>query len=297
MGLPSFARFKRWFAYAPASMVYPQPRFTSGVGFSPAQCPATTLTMKPPSVQSPFAQCRSCLHWRGVRRLLRGHCSSVVARTDSCANPLWLSSPSAIASFEESWQVATGPCCQQDLPDVISANLSSDAWSLTTAVPRSAHTCFFLRVFGLPQPGCGSASRFHPRNTTLRGAFFEAADISFLCSGLRVCSPPRSFLPLRLQPQGSRGFYVRAHRASLPPLAPDMLVARIQAIGDTGTFTPQDPQPCRLLPPVYASLCTSRCPAQNSGPSGSLPLSRETLAFSTSCRFIPAHGFPFWYPG
>ncbi len=45
--------------------------------------------------------------------------------------------------------------------------------------------------------------------------------------------------------------------------------------------------------PVYTSLCISRCPAQNSGPSGSLPLSREILAFSTSCRFISAHEFPF----
>ena len=39
----------------------------------------------------------------------------------------------------------------------------------------------------------------------------------------------------------------------------------------------------------YASLCTSRCSAQNSGPGESLVLSRKTLAFSTSCRFIPAH--------
>ena len=28
----------------------------------------------------------------------------------------------------------------------------------------------------------------------------------FLCSGLRVCSPPRSFLPLQVPLQGSRGF-------------------------------------------------------------------------------------------
>jgi len=155
-------------------------------------------------------------------------------------------------------------------------------------------TYLFLPPCLRPSPtGVWVGFPLSPANTTLRGAFFEAADISSLCSGLRVCSPPRSFLPLRVQPQGSRGFYVRAYRASLPPLAPDMLVARIQAIGDTGTFTPQDPQPCRLLPPVYASLGASRYPAQNSGPSGSLPLSRETLAFSASCRFIPAHEFPF----
>ena len=41
--------------------------------------------------------------------------------------------------------------------------------------------------------------------------------------------------------------------------------------------------------PVYASPCTSRCPTQNSGPSGSLLLPRRTLAFPASCRFIPAH--------
>jgi hypothetical protein len=41
--------------------------------------------------------------------------------------------------------------------------------------------------------------------------------------------------------------------------------------------------------PVYASPHTSRCPAQNSGPSGPLVLSRKNFAFSASCRFSPAH--------
>ena len=50
--------------------------------------------------------------------------------------------------------------------------------------------------------------------------------------------------------QGSRGFYVRAYRALLPPHAPDMLTARIQAIDGTGTFTLPDFQPCRLLTPL-----------------------------------------------
>ena len=43
-----------------------------------------------------------------------------------------------------------------------------------------------------------------------------------------------------LPPQGSRGFYVRAYRALLPPHAPDMLTVRIQAIDGTGTFTLSD---------------------------------------------------------
>src|SRR6202043_649151 len=48
-------------------------------------------------------------------------------------------------------------------------------------------------------------------------------------------------------PQSSRGFYVRAYRALLPPHAPDMLTVRTQAIDGTGTFTLSDSQPCRLL--------------------------------------------------
>src|SRR6266446_6676299 len=42
------------------------------------------------------------------------------------------------------------PCCRRNLPDVISVNPSLGAWAPVTAVPRSAHACFFLRVIGLP---------------------------------------------------------------------------------------------------------------------------------------------------
>ena len=55
-----------------------------------------------------------------------------------------------VASFEESLQIATSLCCSRDLPDVISAILSSDAWSSTPTVPPSALACFFLGVIGLP---------------------------------------------------------------------------------------------------------------------------------------------------
>jgi len=139
-----------------------------------------------------------------------------------------------------------------------------------------------------PNRGVGRLPATTREYGLLAEAFFEAADIS-LCSSLRVCSPPRSFLPLRILPQGSQDSYIRAHRASLPPHVPDMLAVRIQAIDGARTFTLQDSQPCRLLPPVYASPCTSRYPTQNSGPSGSLLLSRRTLPFPASCRFSPAH--------
>ena len=127
-------------------------------------------------------------------------------------------------------------------------------------MPRRSHevhlpvSSFVSSAF--PRSRVGRLPAFNPRTRLFADRLFEAADIP-LCSGLRVCSPPRSFPPLRIQPQGGRGFDIRAERASLPPHAPDLLTVRIQAIDGTGTFTPPDSQPCRLLP--------------------------------TSCRFIPAH--------
>jgi len=91
-----------------------------------------------------------------------------------------LSSPSVVASFEESTQVATSPCCQQDLPDVISANPSSDAWSPTTTVPPSAFTCFFLGVIGLPQNPIQVGFPFHPRTRFFPRTGFRGCRHSFM---------------------------------------------------------------------------------------------------------------------
>ena len=130
---------------------------------------------------------------RRKRRLLRGRCSSVIAPTDSFANPVCLFFPSALASCKKSSQVATSPCCHRDLPDVISANLSSVAWSLATAVPRSAYACFFLRVIGLPQQRCGSASRFYPRTRLLAEAFSRLQTFLYVQASEFARLPGRSY--------------------------------------------------------------------------------------------------------
>jgi hypothetical protein len=101
-----------------------------------------------------------------------------------------------------------------------------------------------------PEPLCrpspyGNVGRLptYVRERNFPRDVFKTAPIS-LCSSLTVCSPHRSFPPLQLSPQGGRGFYIRAERASLPPHAPDMLSARLQAIGGTRLIPLSRLSPC-----------------------------------------------------
>jgi len=85
-----------------------------------------------------------------------------------------------------------------------------------------------------------------PRITTSRRVVFRG------CRYFVMFRPPSLLTPqivptAAILPQGSRGFYVRAYRALLPPHAPDMLTVRRQVIDGTGTCTLLDSQPCRLL--------------------------------------------------
>jgi len=124
VSLPSFrevqalARIHPDFGGLPTASFHHIRRFIAG---SESDHRAVNGTAK---IQSPFAPVRCYLLGGGVCRLLGRHCSSVIAPMDSCAIPVWLSPPSANASFRESLQVATSPCCRRVLPDVISASLS-----------------------------------------------------------------------------------------------------------------------------------------------------------------------------
>ena len=104
-------------------------------------------------------------------------------------------------------------------------------------IPRRLPWC--LRPF-LPR-GLRPSPRFdrvgfsatYPYSDFRTAIFLGAADIP-LCSGLQVCSPPRSLQPIRPSSYGRRGFYFRASYSSFPPHTSDMLTARIGqlAVGD-----------------------------------------------------------------
>jgi hypothetical protein len=238
-------RLKRWYAYIPAGVVCPQPRSSPAAVLTAGFIkPTTPLAMKPPSVQSPFAQLWRYLRWEDVHHLLGRRYPSVLAPTGSCAHPVRLSPPSA---FRLVRRVFAG-CYQPLLPPGCSRRYLRESFlRCLIPYPGGPTQCVYLLlpVCHRPSPLVNRVGFPLPRpNDFPGGSCFEAADISSR-SGLPVCSPPRSFLPLL--PQGSRGFYFRAEHASLPPHASDMLAIRIQAIDGMGTCTPPDSQPCRLL--------------------------------------------------
>jgi len=145
--------------------------------------------------------------------------------------PLPLSSPRLrhLASFEESLQVVRSPCCPRELPDAISENLSLDAGSPTPSVPPCALTCCFHSVIGLPQRNMSRLPAFVPRITTSRRGCFRGCRYSVMFRPPSLLAP--QIVPTAaILPQGSRGFYVRAYRALLPPHAPDMLTVRTRQL-------------------------------------------------------------------
>jgi hypothetical protein len=116
----------------------------------------------------------------------------------------------------------------------------------------TACTYLFLPLCHRPYPttAMGRLPASDPLETTSCGAGISGRQIFLYVQASKFALPPRSSLPLRTLPQGSRGFYVRAERASLPPHAPDMLTVRVQATDGTRTFTSLDSRPCRPLPAV-----------------------------------------------
>jgi hypothetical protein len=164
-----------------------------------------------------------------------------------------------VASCRESLQVATSPCCHQNLPDVIPVNLSSNAWSHAPAVPQNACACSLFRVIGLPQLESGSASRCYPRIRLLAGRVSRVQTFLNVQAFEFARLPDRSYRCTSSR-RAAETFTSGHTRASFPPHAPDMLAVRIQAIDGTRTSTALDSQSCRLLPPVARHVLVTVLP-------------------------------------
>src|SRR3984893_15257333 len=148
--------------------------------------------MEPPSVQSPFAHAR-CYRDLGGHELPPGR--TLLLRLTSYGlmrRSRRLSSPSALASFEESLQVATSPCCQRDLLDVI---LRIFPW-LPGPLPRRSHRVHapvnFPDVIGHPPRKDGLASRFIPRTRLFVGEFSRLQTFLYVQAAKFARLPDRS---------------------------------------------------------------------------------------------------------
>ena len=132
---------------------------------------------------------------------------------------LWL-----LSSFEESVQVATSPCCHQDLPDVILRICPAMPEPIPRRVPLSAFAWFFPSVFGLPKKVIGSASRFVPRTRFFVGLlsrlqlfrYVQASQFARLPDRSHRCELPRRAAKAFTSEQNVRR-YLRTHRICYPP--------------------------------------------------------------------------------
>jgi len=142
-----------------------------------------------------------------------------------------------------------------------------------------------------PKRRMGRLPAFCPTKTTSRRPVFRGCRYSFMFRPPSLLSP--QIVPTAaILPQGSRGFYVRAYRALLPPHAPDMLTVRIQVIDGTGTFTLSDSQPCRLLTSLRGSYSASSLLRTHPPPSRLRSTSRLGRLYDLPCSgdFAPGRG-------
>ncbi len=131
---------------------------------------------------------------------------------------------------DRSLQLVVTHCCELALPDVISANLSLDAWTHTPAV---------LLVHSLvsSQKTAAFANLGVARHSTISVLQFLSGGVFRGCSHSLMFRPP-DLLATQIAPTvaflsetpGSRGFYVHAYLGSLPLRAVDMLAVRIEQL-------------------------------------------------------------------
>ena len=152
-------------------------------------------------------------------------------------------------------------------------------------VPRRYTVCsrLFFQVSSAPQAKSGSVSRVWSAQNNFSQGRVSRMQIFRNVPASKFAHPPDRSYRCEDPPQGSRGFYIRAHRALLPPHAPDMLTVRIQAIDVQGL------SPCQTSSLVGCSLCSAdvtRIPARRPirHPSPSIHFPVEPVIRSTLLR-------------
>ncbi len=120
-------------------------------------------------------------------------------------------------------QVVASPCWTVVLPDVISVSPSVDAWA-PIAAARWVHVPItFPSDIGLP-PMVTRSAPATPAQRLQSGEFFSRLQpFTNVQASTLACHPGRSYRSGYSEPPGSRGIFVRAEHALLPPRASDVL--------------------------------------------------------------------------
>jgi hypothetical protein len=143
------------------------------------------------------------------------------------------------------------PRCIQLLPSVISADLSSDAWTPTTVAGRVHLPVSSPVTSAFPEFPLGRLFHKNPFKTSERGVFSRLQSFDDLQASEFAVTQVVPTAGAESECQGSRGVYVRAERGSLPPRASDTLAVRM------GIFL--DLQPCWLLQEFHPRTLPEPC--------------------------------------
>jgi hypothetical protein len=227
-----------------------QPRFACGIrsffngSATPAQSPGPAKTRQVP---------RGPLPGQGATfsRVASGTTSESITSPSTLIRPHAPDQDPPAASgcplVGGSLQVAASPCWEMALPDVISADLSLGAWTPTPVVPMVHLLVSSHGATASPALGPGRLPT-NPRTATSVRLGISRLQSFTNVQAPRFARPPgrshRPHLSAWRQPgllrPGTLRFVTSPHSgyASRPNRATDGM----------GTLTPQDPQPCRLLP-------------------------------------------------
>jgi len=219
--------------------IHPSPlRFACGLVSSqgsafPGSVSRCSLSSKLPSAQSPFARLRRYLFRRDVSASRQRALPLLPRSYGLMRQALILPPPRLPTPLVGLCRLSPAPAGWWSFPTLSPYVLP---WMLGP-IPRRLLWCPhpFLPRELRPSPlfdGVGFPAT-SPCSDFRTALFLGATDIP-LCSGLQVCSPPRSLRPIRPSSYGRHGFYFRASYSSLPPHTSDMLTARIGqlAVGD-----------------------------------------------------------------